>query len=442
VIDTVIAAVWNQVLARARREIGERAFETWLERSNLLQLRRGVLQIGVPNLFIKDWIEEHHSELLARLASEELGTAVRIQVRVDPALFREMRTRTERMEDLSGGNLASPEGKGLDSFLPTRGSQAALAALRHVLDPSARPALSPLVIHGPEGSGKSHLASALPGLAGPGRRIKRLAGEALGRLYAMSVKSHRADELRAALAGEEVLVVDDVQDLARKLATQRECLLLAGDLHARGGSLILFSRLHPGEIPDLEPGFRSFLLSGHLIALDPPGGHERLLVVEAMLRSSGRRFPPEVVRLVLERLQEANVVDAARAIRKLYALAGLTGEPVDAAFLNSHLAEVTGPTDPKDRCFEGILRAVSSHFGVHRDELIARRKTRILARPRAIAVYLLRARGSFTFKEIGRRLGQRSHTSIFIAHQKLALELARDPALAGAVDAIARRAGA
>jgi chromosomal replication initiator protein len=128
-----------------------------------------------------------------------------------------------------------------------------------------------------------------------------------------------------------------------------------------------------------------------------------------------------------------------RLARKVYAFAGLTGEPVTEAFLDKHLAEIAGPIDPAARRRDIIFETIGDHFGVDRDALLSKRKTQALAVPRAIAVILLREHGGYTFKDIGALLGERSHTSVYLMFKKYGPEIAQNPTLASLAQEIGRR---
>jgi chromosomal replication initiator protein len=146
--------------------------------------------------------------------------------------------------------------------------------------------------------------------------------------------------------------------------------------------------------------------------------------------------PRAVIATVAEKLG-GSVKRLDREIRKIYAFAGLTGEPVTAEWLDRHAAELGGPADPAARRFETILKCVAAHYDVAREDLLSKRKTKALSAPRGMAVWLAREQGGMTFKEIGRLLGERSHTSVFLIHQKFAGVVAGDPALL----ALARETG-
>ncbi|MAG33149.1 MAG: hypothetical protein CL908_19900 [Deltaproteobacteria bacterium] len=436
-IDTVVKETWLRVKARLQEDIGERFFKMWFERCSVLSLKRGVLSIGVPNLFIREWVEEHYGAVLNRLASDEIGAPVRISVKVDPSLFREMRKETERIEEVVDGNVDAVEGKTLDSYLVCSGNEMAVRALRHV-SAGNEPPMNPLVVWGPDGVGKSHLASAMARLFAEGTSLYRVTGEEFARRFAWNLKTRKIDRFRDQVGGADALILDDAQDLAGKTATQREIANLAQDLKARGGQLIVFMDRHPKEIPELEEGFRSILLAGMLQSVEPPAEEDTIRILEGLLGSARRRIPREVIVSVVRRCG-GSVKRLDRLVRKIYAFAGLTGEPVDEAFLDRHLDEIAGPTDPEERRMEVILGLVEDHFDVDREDLLSKRKTKVLSIPRGLVVYLLREHGGQTFKEIGRRLGSRSHTSVYLMYKKYADIIPADPDLMAVVREAGRR---
>lgn len=417
-IDVVVKESWTRILDRLRVEIGDRFYAMWFERSSVISLKRGVLAIGVPNLFIREWVEDHYGDALERIATEDLGAPVRVAIKVDPDLFREMRQRTEKIEEVVDADPEGVEGKTLEGYLELPGNHLAIKALRHVAA-GGKPTMNPLLIVGAEGTGKSHLAASVSRLFPSGTKVYRVTGEDFARRFAWNLKTRKIDEFRELVASARVVILDDIQDLAGKMATQRELTSLSQDLVKRGGQLIAFSTGHPKDIDDFDPGFASILLSGMFVNIEVPSPGDMIRVLGRLLRSSRRKIPDEVIALVVEKVP-GSVKRLDRLIRKIYAFAGLTGEPVDAAFLDRHLAEIAGPTDPMERRMHLLLGAVQEFFSVDRDSLLSKRKTKALALPRGVAVYLLREHAGLTFKEIGKRLGDRSHTSVFLMFQKTA----------------------
>ena len=435
-VDTVVKETWVRIRERLRGEIGERFFEMWFERSRVLSLKRGVLAVGVPNLFIREWVEEHYGAVLNQISSDEIGAPVKIAVKVDPSLFREMREETEKIEEVVDTS-GSVEGKDIDAFIETVGSSMAVKAIRHVTQ-GGRPAMNPLVICGPEGCGKSHLASAAARLFPERTTLYRATGEEFARRFAWNLKTRKIDGFRAQVGGADALILDDVEDLSGKTVTQREIASLIQDLGARGSQVITFIDRHPRELPDFEEVLRSVLLSGMLVEIDPPDEADTVTIVESLLTTARRRIPTAVVRAVARRCG-GSVKRVDRLVRKVYAFAGLTGEPVNDEFLERHLEEIAGPSDPDERRMETILGLIEEHFDVDRADLFSKRKTKALSAPRGVIVWLLREHAGQTFKEIGRRLGDRSHTSVYLMYKKWAELIPAEPELSSLVKEAGRR---
>jgi chromosomal replication initiator protein len=432
--EILVARTWDRVKDELLAEIGEKTYEVWFGRARVLSLKRGVLLIGVPNDFIRTWISERYGALLARLTSDALGSPLRVEVIVDPALLAGL--RTQAAEEEAEERAAPGDFKSLDSFVVTQGSELAMKALRHVAE-RKKPDLNPLVIFGGEGLGKSHMAGGL--LVACRRSACRLFnGDQFAREFSWHLKTRKLDQLRERVMGSELFVLDDLQALASKDATQRELSGLIQALIGRGSQVVVFSRIHPHDSEDLSPGLQSVLMSGMLVPIEPPTEEEKVVILERVLQFAKRRIPKTVIELVTRRLG-GSVKRLDREIRKVYAFAALTGEPVTAEWLDEHGPELAGPSDPDTKRFESILSAVIARFQIDREALLSKRKTKSLSCPRGLVVVMLRDIANLTFKAIGHLLGERSHTSVYLMHQKFAPIIASDPELARFVRDVGRR---
>src|SRR5690606_22294102 len=202
--------------------------------------------------------------------------------------------------------------------------------------------------------------------------------------------------------------------------------------------MLAFMIVQPYQVNGLIPSFKSVLLSGMTAEILPPSQPEKVQILSAILRGARRGISKEIIEAVVAR-GGGSIKRLDRLARKIYAFAGLTGEPVTEAFLEKHLAEIAGPIDPAARRRDIIFQTIEDHFGVDREALLSKRKTQALAVPRAVAVILLREHGSYTFKDIGALLGERSHTSVYLMFKKYGPEVAQDPTLATLTQEVGRR---
>jgi chromosomal replication initiator protein len=433
-IELLVEKTWDRVKDDILAEIGEKTYEVWFSRARVLSLRRGVLLIGVPNDFIRTWIAERYGSLLSRLASDVLGAPIRAELVVDPELIAAL--KSQAAEDEAEESSEPGEVKSLESFLVTPGSELAMRALLHVAA-RKKPDLNPLVVHGPEGCGKSHLAGGFALSCRPAKAY-RITGSEFARRFSWHLKTRKLEELRERILGAGALVLDDLQELASKDATQRELCSLIQAVIGRGGQVVAFSREHPRDAEELTPGLQSVLMSGMLVALDPPAEDEKIAILERVLAFAKRRVPRPVIELIARKVG-GSVKRLDREIRKIYAFAALTGDPVTSEWLDRHGPELAGPTDPELKRFESILAAVLDRFKVEREALLSKRKTKSLSRPRGMVVVMLRDIAGLTFKSIGRLLGERSHTSVYLMHQRFAPIVASDPELSKFVRDVGRR---
>ena len=436
-IETIIQETWSRVKDRLRSEVGDRLFEMWFARISLLGLNRGVFTLGVPNLFIREWIEEHYGASLKQMVSEEVGAAVRVALKVDPDLFREQRREIRRQDDSALAPHTDPLGKTFDGFLRYPCNELAVRSLHHVVE-GRKPSLSPLFVFGPEGTGKTHLASAAAEAAPTGTRLYRVTGEDFVRRYAFHLKSRRLEQFRSEIASADLFVLDNAEELGNKEATQRELQGLLSELVARGSRIIIFANAHPAEISGLSPSMRSLFLSGMTAELKIQSPAEQVAILAAILRAAHRSVGKDVLATVVER-GGGSVKRLDRLVRKIYAFAGLSGETVTPEFLDRHLHEIAGPVDPAARRRDLIFQAIEDHFGIDRESLLNKKKTQNLAMPRAMAVLLLREHMDLTFKEIGTLLGERSHTSVYLMYKKHGSLSLLDPTLAALAEDVGRR---
>jgi chromosomal replication initiator protein len=432
--EILVARTWDRIREDLIAEIGDKTYDVWFGRARVLSLRRGVFSIGIPNDFIRTWVAERYGALLSHLATDALGSPVRVELVVDPDQLAVMKSQAAEEEAEETGDVV--ELKTLDAFLVTPTSELAVRALLHVAS-GRKPDLNPLVVFGPEGTGKTHLAGGFA-LASRPKRTYRVTGAEFARRFSWHLKTRKLDELRERILASPVFVLDDLQELAHKEATQRELSAMIQALIAKGGQVVVFSRQHPQDVDPISPGLRSVLMSGMMAPIETPSDADKIAILERVLAFAKRRVPKSVIELVAGRIG-GNVKRLDREIRKIYAFAALTGDPVTAEWLDLHGADLAAPSDPEARRFEVIAGSVIDKFQVERDALLSKRKTKSLSRPRALVIVMLRDLAGLTFKSIGRLLGERSHTSVYLMHQRFAPIFAADPEMSKFIRDVGRR---
>lgn len=431
-MESVIQSCLARVFERLRSTTGPQAWTLWFSRARFLELRRGRLQLAVPNIMVSEWIRDHYAADIERIAGEELGSKVAIDMVVQPDL-----AVVKARSDAATRPSRSDRRRSFEEFMPTVGSARALLSLQHFADrPTAL--FNPILVTGPEGAGRTHLAEALESRLQRATALVRTNGAALVRDFGFAQRTRNLASFRERFLRADVLIIDDVQDLHGKLATQRELAGILKELLARGGRFAAFLRGGHEERAQLDPLCASLLAAGMVVDLCPPTVEEQATILKLRFQRGPARVPAEVVELVVRRAR-TTLPAAELLVHKVWGFAALSGEPVTSAFLDRHFDEIRGPENAGERLVRCIMAVVAERTGVRMEDLVARRKTRTLTAPRALLAWLLREKAGLTLKDIGERLGGRSHTAVHQLIVRTARDAGKDPALMQVVREIDRR---
>ncbi|MSR75412.1 MAG: hypothetical protein EXS14_08080 [Planctomycetes bacterium] len=426
-MDAVIHSRCARVLELMRASIGDAAWKLWFVRARFVELKRGTLQLGVPNVTTREWITTSFGSQLERLVAAEFGATMKIEVLVHAAAVSAS-AETQADKEQARRSRAPRPGRGFEEFAPTAGSAAALKALRHFME-GRQPMLNPLLVCGSTSSGKTHLADAAQSTMSRALRVLALNGEKVVRDFGWAQRSRHINDFRGGFLRADCVILDDVQALVGKVATQRELSLQLKELLMRRGKLLAFSQVPLAQLSALDPVLASLLCSGMTVGLGTPSRAEMAAILRARFAYGPARIPSEAVDLIAART-DVSLRDLELLVKKTYAFAGLSGAPVTEAFLDQHLSEIQGPSDPRERRVRCIFAVVCEHFAVPLESILSRKKTRTLSPPRGAAAFLLKEMAGLTLKQIGERLGQRSHTAVHQMVQREAVHFRSSPVLA------------
>jgi chromosomal replication initiator protein len=305
---------------------------------------------------------------------------------------------------------------------PNRLAYAAACSVVHSLED----AVKPLVIHGSCGLGKTHL---LQGMCNSVRRARPAAewryvsGEEFTNEYIYALKAGRIDQFRARFRSVDLLVIDDIHFLANKKATQEEFLHTFNAIDACGKAVVLSSDRHPRSIATLSEPLINRLIAGMVVRIDAPDLGTRHEILRRRARKMDHRVPDDVLEVVAQHVTR-NVRELEGALYKLVALASLTQEQITPQFARRALDEYISHSRAPDAA--AIERAVAAHFGVTREQIRSKSRDRTVTLARAITMYLVRKHTRLSFPEIGRALGNKNHSTVLMATQRMERILERD----------------
>ncbi len=427
------SATWDQALKEIQAEIDVTIWDTWFSKVRYLGNDSGGFRVAVPNKYFGDYFEENFSEQLRRKLEALCGQSLAVELVVQ----NNGRPRLRAEAEGPGSNL-NPK-QTFISFVVGESNQFAHAAAENVAS-SPGQNYNPLFIFGGVGIGKTHLLNAVGNqivAADPSHRVLYISAEQFCNEMINSLRHHRMERFHARYRETcDVLLVDDIHFLSGKKQTQEEFFHTFNALHGAGRQIVVTSDRYPREMDGIEERLRTRFEWGLIADIQPPELETRIAILHKKAEQEGIDLPDDVAFFMAGRVQ-ANVRELEGVLTRLQAFSAFYGRPITLDFARSALANFTETTESRIT-MERIQEAVSKFFNIQVKDLKSPRRSKFIARPRQIAMYICREHTTHSFPEIGAAFGKRHHTTVMHACDKIKTEMKKDSDLRGKVASIER----
>jgi len=436
VVDTTSASgVWQEALRRIEGRLTKPSFESFVKAMAPVSLHGDTFVFSVPSRLAKEWVETRFSALIHGALREVLARAVSVQLTVaedhpaPPSLpVPTAATRPSEAPQLSPKYT-------FDTFVIGSGNRFAHAAAMAVAESPAR-AYNPLFIYGGVGLGKTHLLQAIghhvihrQGLP----RVAYISSEKFTNELINAIRDDRTLEFRTRYRNVDVLLIDDIQFLAGKERTQEEFFHTFNTLHEASRQIIITSDRPPKEIPTLEDRLRSRFEWGLIADIQPPDLETRIAILRKKAELDGIDVPDQVAEFIAQRIR-SNIRELEGALVRVVAYASLTRQPITVDLATEILRTLLPATASREITIPILQKAVAEHFGIRVEEMRAKRRTKGVAFPRQVAMYLARELTDASLPRIGHEFGGRDHTTVMHACDRVKAALAGDPQLAARLE--------
>ncbi|MBP2243145.1 chromosomal replication initiator protein [Cytobacillus eiseniae] len=422
-----ITDLWNTALAKIEKKISKPSYETWLKSTKAHSLQGDTLVITVPNDFARDWLEERYSKLISKIVyeitGEELGVKFIIpQNQTDndmkfPPSHKKEKKEEEQPEIPS---IMLNQKNTFDTFVIGSGNRFAHAASLAVAEAPAK-AYNPLFIYGGVGLGKTHLMHAIGHYVldhNPSAKVVYLSSEKFTNEFINSIRDNKAIDFRNKYRKVDVLLIDDIQFLAGKESTQEEFFHTFNTLHEESKQIVISSDRPPKEIPTLEDRLRSRFEWGLITDITPPDLETRIAILRKKAKAEGLDIPNEVMLYIANQI-DSNIRELEGALIRVVAYSSLINKDINADLAAEALKDIIPSSKPKVITILDIQRVVGEHYNIKLEDFKAKKRTKSIAFPRQIAMYLSRELTDFSLPKIGEEFGGRDHTTVIHAHEKI-----------------------
>jgi chromosomal replication initiator protein len=457
-----MAASWARIRGRLRGEVGDVEYTSWLRQMTLLGIEGDEAVILLPTRFLRDWVNSHYGDRLRALWQAEDPAVRRIDIRVaqGPAAQGGAAPAAEaaapegrvpaRAEATGLAESLAPRPDGMrpdgvrsdwvvplearftfDSFVVGKPNEFAHACARRVAERPASPGFNPLFMYGGVGLGKTHLMHAIAWAIrdnSPSRTVAYMSAEKFMYRFIAALRSQNTMEFKETLRAVDVLMIDDLQFLIGKDNTQEEFFHTFNALVDQGKQIVVSSDKPPSDLAGIEDRLRTRLGCGMVADIHATTSELRLSILEAKAAAAQVPVPLKVLELLAHKIT-TNVRELEGALNRLVAHANLFGRPITLESAHEVLHDVLRAHE-KRVSIEEIQRKVAEHYNLRLTDMSSARRARNVARPRQVAMYLAKQLTQRSLPEIGRRFGNRDHTTVMHAVSRIAELMAEDAGFA------------
>lgn len=475
-------ALFDRVSARLKAQVGPDVYASWFGRLKIHSVSKSLVRLSVPTTFLKSWINNRYLDLITSLFQQEDAEILKVEIlvrtatrgarvgAVDDAVVEQPAQQAQTRRTASGPQTvasavssvaaaAQPRatqntsplfGSPLDprytfdAFVEGTSNRVALAAARTIAEAGAGAVrFNPLFVHSSVGLGKTHLLQAIAlGALSSARnpRVVYLTAEYFMWRFATAIRDNDALSLKETLRNIDLLIIDDMQFLQGNSIQNEFCHLLNMLLDSAKQVVVAADRA-PWELESLDPRVRSRLQGGVAIEMEAPDYEMRLEILKRRLAAAQQEdhsldISPEILSHVARNITASGRELEGAFNQLLFRRSfepNLTIERVDEL-----LGHLVAAGEPRRVRIEDIQRVVAKHYNVSRQELVSNRRTRVIVKPRQIAMYLSKTLTPRSFPEIGRRFGGRDHTTVLHAVRKIEELISGDTKLSHEIELLKR----
>ena len=433
---------WCRVCSRLKAEIGDSAYENWVKPLKVSQLEGSEVNLAVPSRFMRDWILANYLDRLRELWHGENAVVQSVALSIQPTTqpikmvkdqehgLKERVLATPAPKTATGAkpsvwqsnvNIAAPLDQKFtfDQFVVGKPNEFAYAAARRVAEASSV-SFNPLFLYGGVGLGKTHLMNAIAWEIlerDPSRTVMYLSAEKFMYRFVRALREQNTVDFKEQFRSVDVLMIDDVQFIGGRGATQEEFFHTFNALVDQGRQIILSADKSPSDLEGVEERLKSRLNCGLVADIHATTYELRLAILETKAEKMAMDAPNKVLEFLAHKIT-ANVRELEGALNRVAAHTQLVGRELTLETCQEVLHDLLRANDRRVT-IEEIQKRVAEHFNIRIADMHSARRARSVARPRQVAMYLAKQLTSRSLPEIGRKFGGRDHTTVMHAVKKV-----------------------
>ncbi len=435
--------LWKNCLVEIEAGISKANFSTWFKHTSIIKEDTGIIYIGVPNEFVRDWLINKYHKLITKTIADSYENMRAVEYSI---IKIENNREAEREEVLPTGSEAyinkelplkdlyiNPEDNlnpryRFDSFIVGGFNELAYAASQAIIDnPGTK--YNPFFIYGGTGLGKTHLIQAVGNSIKekyPNKKAHYMTLEKFATDFISSLQSNKANSFKEKYRKYDLLVIDDIQFIGKMEKIQEELFHTFNTFHEANKQIIFSSDKHPNYIPELADRLKSRFAAGMIVDISPPEYESRLAILKVKLQELNIDLDKEIVEYVASAV-EGNIRELEGSLNIIVCQYRLKNRPLSLAEVKNLLKNNMKPK--KNMAIKDVVKIVSEYYKLEETSVYEKTRKKEIVRARQVVMYLLREDFNVSYPLIGQKLGGKDHTTVIHSCIKIKNDLKNDPQL-------------
>jgi chromosomal replication initiator protein len=437
--------LWESCLAEIEGDVSKANFSTWFKNTSILKEDMGVIYVGVPNEFVRDWLKNKYHKLITKTIADvfENMRAVEYTItKIEPGKQEIARANESFMnKELPLKDLyINPEDNlnsryRFDSFIVGGFNELAYAASQAIID-SPGTKYNPFFIYGPTGLGKTHLIQAVGNSIKekyPNKKVHYMTLEKFATDFINSLQSNKANSFKEKYRKYDLLIIDDIQFIGKMEKIQEELFHTFNTFHENNKQIIFSSDKHPNHIPELADRLKSRFAAGMIVDITEPEYESRIAILKVKLQELNIDLEPEIMDYVAGVIQ-GNVRELEGSLNTIVCQYRLKNRPLTLIEVKNALKNSIKPK--KNVAIKDVVKTVSDYYNLEETSIYEKTRRKEIVKARQVVMYLLREDFSVSYPLIGQKLGGKDHTTVIHSYLKIKGDIKNDPQLLQEIEQI------
>ncbi len=439
-----IEEIWNKSLLKIQGKVDNNVLDLWFKPIKLSALKDQTATLDIPNRFFKEWIEDSYPNLIKESIESVIGNPLTLKYRIEERQPNAQKKISEKLENrrirlASRGIYLNPKYT-FENFVPGDSNQFARAAAMAVAENPGK-IYNPLFIYGGVGLGKTHLMHAIGNQVLDARHdfsVLYISSEQFTNEVVSSLRHDRMVELKEKYRNLDLLLLDDVQFIARKTATQEEFFYTFNALYEKQKQIVISCDRPPKEISEVTDRLRSRFNMGLIADIQPPDVETKLAIIAKKADTMGIKDISQEVANFLATKIKSNIRDLEGSLIRIAAQAALTGEEITLDTAKKILKDIIHD-EIKPVTIETIQKTVCDFYHISLSDIKAKRRTKDIALPRQVAMYLSKQITEASLNDIGKHFGGKDHATVIYACKQMEEKRNKDETFSRMIENLIQR---